>query len=765
MSISSNRVNCYRKSTKLGRLFLGAWLLAGAFVASALAQEAVALTRISATASDAVFRVDGQPYQGAAVFSWPTGSKHTLEIADWQLTPPLLKGRYLFQHWSTALGQLASPSPRVTVTADPGIAWYRADVTTEYAVSLVFFVCEDGPCAYPGTIWVNQVACRQSGDVWLAAGTTVLLEAIPDPGFVFAGWTQGGNPAAIYSFALNAPMTVYPRFAVARRMQLRTAPDGLQLLADRGLVTAPIDVDWGVGSVHTLAPVSPQFDQHGRQWIFHSWNDGADRNRTYPVPAGPPPLSVVAQFVPAVTTLLLTEPPNLILTVDGSAGASPRYEAWAAGESHTVIAPTHQIDAAGGAWSFREWSAGKANAQAIQVTEGQASSGIRMTAFYDPLSRVHVDSIPTGLTVTVDGEDCHTPCDVERPVGTTIRLGARPSIAVSDGTRLDLGSWEGVAGVTFTTSAGYTKVTAHYQWSYRLSLGSSPAGSGSWRLSPPSSDGYYPAGTSVGVAIEPPDGMKFREWGGDLSGSANPSSIIIGAPSSVVAYFDSVPKIPHPARITNSAGGTASDAVAAGSIASLFGDRLSETTATGLTDPLPQSLGGVSLVCSGRLLPLLFVSPTQINFQVPSDLKPGKYQVEWHYRNAAVLPIGFTVTRSAPGLFAMGHRNGTSVSTESPAHPGEEILLYGTGFGPYQPSPLDGFRVPATPLFPLVDPVAIMLNGRTVAAESSAAAVGVVGLAVVTFRVPDGLDISAPINLALQIGDTVSNTIPLLVNR
>ncbi len=709
--------------------------------------------------------MDGQPYRGAAVFSWPAGTKHTLEIADWQLTPPLLKGRYLFQHWSTALGQLASSSPTVIVTADPAIAWYRADVTTEYALSLVFFVCEDGACAYPGTIWVNQVAYRQTADVWLAAGTTVLLEASPNPGFVFDGWTQGGNPAAIYSFPLNAPVAVYPRFAVARRMLLRTAPDGLQLLADRGLVTSPIDFDWGVGSVHTLTPVSPQFDQQGRQWVFQSWNDGADRNRSYAVPAGPAPLSVVAQFVPAVTTLLLTEPPNLSLTVDGLDGASPRYEAWAAGESHTVTAPPHQIDPAGNAWSFREWSAGKANVQAIQVTEGQINAGIRMTAFYDPLSRVHVDSIPTGLTVTVDGADCHTPCDVERAVGTTVRLGAPTLIAAGDGTRLDFGSWEGVAGMTFTASAGYQKITAHYRWSYRLGVTSSPAGTGSWRLSPASLDGYYPAGTSVDVGIEAPDGMKFREWAGDLSGSANPSSILLGAPRSVVAYFDNAPKVPPPARITNSAGDTGTDTVAAGSIASLFGNRLSDTTAIGLTDPLPQSLGGVSLVCSGRLLPLLFVSPTQINFQVPSDLKPGKYQVEWHNGNAAALSIALAVTRSAPGLFGMGHRDGTPVSVESPAHPGEEIQVYGTGLGPYQPSPLDGFRVPATPSFQLVDPVATILDGRTVAIESAVAAAGAVGLTVVTFRVPDGLNTSVSLNLALQIGDAVSNTIPVVVDR
>src|ERR1039457_3979815 len=81
--ISFSRVNTYRKPGIPSRLRRAVWLAAA--LASCLpAQVTLVTTRISATAGDAVFQVDGQSFTGAAVFSWPAGSKHTLEIAAWQ---------------------------------------------------------------------------------------------------------------------------------------------------------------------------------------------------------------------------------------------------------------------------------------------------------------------------------------------------------------------------------------------------------------------------------------------------------------------------------------------------------------------------------------------------------------------------------------------------------------------------------------------------------------------------------------------------------
>jgi uncharacterized protein (TIGR03437 family) len=721
----------------------------------------MAMTRVSATAADSVFRVDGQLFTGAAAFSWPAGSKHTLEIAAWQYTPSLPRGRYIFQHWSTPAGPLASSSNLVTVTADPGIPWYRADLTTEYTVSLVFFQCAAGPCASPGTIWVNQVAYQQSAEVWLSAGSTVTLEASPNPGFVFAGWWQGGNQAPIYSFVLNAPIIVYPRFAVARAIQFLTAPDGLQLLVDRALVTVPLTLDWGVDTAHSLAPVSPQFDRQGRQWVFRSWSDGGDPNHTYQVPSGPSPISIVAQFVPAVPVVLLTEPTGLTLTVDGLDGPSPRFCTWGPGETHTVTAPAHQTDLAGGPWAFREWSSGPAATQAIQVTDAQAGTGIRMTAGYDPLSRVRVESTPSGLKLAVDGADCRTPCEVERAVGSVVRLSGPASIAAGAGVRLDFGSWEGIPGGTFTTTAGYRKVTAHYQWAYLLALSTTPASAASWRLSPAGVDGFYPAGSSVSIGVDAPSGMKFRQWGQDLSGSANPMTLAMDAPHAVQAFLDPLPETPPAAHIGNAAGETPTPTVAPGSIAVLFGGGLSGATASSLADPLPQSLAGVTLVCSGRLLPLLFVSPQQVNFQVPGDLQPGKYRLELYRGNAPVIEVEFEAARNAPGLFVATHLDGSPLTPDSPAHPGETVALYGTGLGPYQPMPLDGFRVPPAPSFALADRVGVMVQGRLISPGLAAAAVGTVGVAMVQVRIPDDLDLSLPATVAIQAGDVLSNALPL----
>jgi len=695
------------------------------------------------------------------VFSWPQGSKHTLDIAAWQFTPSLPKGRYIFQHWSTALGQLASPSNVVTVTADAGIPWYRADLTTEYTVSLVFFQCDGGSCAFPGTIWVNQVAYQQSTDVWLAAGTTVTLEASPNPGFVFDGWTQGGSQAAIYSFVLNTAIAVYPRFAVARSIQLLTSPDGLQLLADRGLVSSPVTLDWGFGTAHTLAPISPQFDQQGRQWVFRSWSDGGDKSHIYQVPTGSAPIAIVAQFVPAVPTVMSTDPVGLTLTVDGQDGAAPRFNAWGPGETHTVTAPLHQIDTAGAPWSFREWSGGPASTQTIQVTDAQVGTGIRMTASYDPLSRIRLESSPSGLALSVDGADCHTPCEVERAVGTTVRISGPASIPVSDGVRLDFSSWEGVATATFAAAAGYHKLTAHYQWSYRLALSASPAQGGSWRLTPAASDGFFPAGSSVSIGIDAASGMKFREWGQDLSGSVNPMSLTMNGAHSVVAFFDSLPKAPTAPRIGNSAGDTPAAAVAAGSIASLFGDHLADASAIGTTDPLPQSLAGVSLVCSGRLLPLLYVSPQQINFQVPGNLQPGSYQVELHNGSGPIIQVKFDLTRNAPGIFVATHVDGSAITVDSPVGGGETIMIYGTGLGPYQPMPFDGFKASAVPPSILVDSVEIVVQGRDLAVDTAIAAAGAVGVAMIAIRIPDDLDKSIPATVVVKVGGVVSNALPL----
>lgn len=734
--------------------------MAATFALHLSAQAPLVMTRVSTTAKDALFLVDGQSFSGAAAFTWPAGSKHTLEIAPWQFAPGQLKSRYVFQHWTTAAGQTASPSNVQTITADPGIGWYNADLNVENAVSLNFYRCLDAVCFPPGTIWLNQVAYRQDADVWLAAGSTVALQATPNTGYVFAGWGQnGGVLASIYTFVLSSATTVYPRFAVARAVQLTTIPEGLQLLADRAPVTTPVTFDWGWNTTHTLAGVSPQWDRQGRLWMLRSWSDGGALNRSYEVQPGAGAITLTAQFVRAVAVAVSTDPIGLPITVDGSQVISPASFFWASGDQHTIAAPLQAVDAHGAPWTFRAWSNGAPAAQTITVADEQIETGIRLTGSYDPLSRIRIESVPSALLLSVDGADCRTPCEIQRAVGSTVVLGAPTTIGISDGVRLDFSGWEGVDGPSLKTAPGFRKVSAHYETAYRLSLSTAPVGAGSWRVSPPSADGFYPAGRVVSIGIDAGGGLKFRSWAQDLSGTANPQILAMDAPHSAEALFDKTPEAPPLPRIGNAAGDTPVTSVAPASIASLYGADLANTTATATTDPLPQSMGGVTLLCSGHILPLLYVSPLQINFQVPVDLAPGTYQVEIHRAGVPTISVELMVTRNAPGLFLAAHADGSPLTADAPARAGDRIRVYGTGLGPSQPSAMSGFQVPNAPAFPVIDPVVVLIGAHVISPELVVLAPGAVGIALVQFRVPAGLDESGCVDVAIRIGDQTSNSL------
>jgi hypothetical protein len=352
----------------------------------------------------------------------------------------MLTTRYIFSGWNSPAGQLTSGVNQVTVTADPRISWYNAIVQAKYAITISYYPCSDNPCNPPGTVWINALAYSGDSVAWRAAGQAITVEAVPAAAYVFIGWSQGGGTLApVYSFVLNAPVTLYPRFTTARHIQFQTSPDMLQILADRAPVTAPATLEWGWNTTHALGAISPQRDNHGLLWVFHSWSDGGAAYHPYQVAPVNNSDVVEAQFVRAVAVAAFSEPSGLSITVDGVDGVTPKSMVWGVGETHTVAAPSYQTDATGAPWAFRGWSNGATGGvQTVTLTPDQADGGIRLIAQYDPWSRVRVDSIPSGLALTVDGAACLTPCEIERSVGSTVQLAAPASLAGSEGVRYSL---------------------------------------------------------------------------------------------------------------------------------------------------------------------------------------------------------------------------------------------------------------------------------------------------------------------------------------
>lgn len=98
-------------------------------------------------------------------------------------------------------------------------------------------------------------------------------------------------------------------------------------------------------------------------------------------------------------------------------------------------------------------------------------------------------------------------------------------------------------------------------------------------------------------------------------------------------------------------------ALAPESIVAGFGTRLSTTTMAATTTPLPTELAGVRIGVKDsagieRLAPLFFVSPQQINYQMPAGTAPGAATLRIQTATGTVLTETAQIAAVAPGLFA-----------------------------------------------------------------------------------------------------------------
>ena len=109
-----------------------------------------------------------------------------------------------------------------------------------------------------------------------------------------------------------------------------------------------------------------------------------------------------------------------------------------------------------------------------------------------------------------------------------------------------------------------------------------------------------------------------------------------------------------PLGIVNAASFSAAS-VAAGGLATIFGANLSTATARVSGTSYAATLGGVTVVLGGQACPLSYVSPTQINFQVPSNLSPGRYLLTVGPASSEVIVAGIS-----PGIFTV-RGDGTGV--------------------------------------------------------------------------------------------------------
>ncbi len=801
--------------------------------AAAWAQNVpISSIRISTQPSGARFYVDGQPYLAPQVFLWPQGSKHIVQFPTMKNPDGTSTGcqisqdeqfQYCFGGWTESTGALVPAGAEdQIVTASPSVTWLQANLTVKYKVRVRFSAgttteaptCGGAPGNAPqdilrgGLVYIAGVCFGEGSDIWSEGSIT--LNAFPYPGFVFTGWNINGQQIDSYlkTYKLVGPITLQPQFQLAKRVQFITNPLGMQLLIDRTPtptsavgsldylsanfspckqtlnlppmppITIPAlcfgEFDFLPGTKHVVSAVTPQLDSTGHWWVLDKFSNGQDPNTAYVADSDTMTRALVtANFLPGVQAAFVTDPSGLKLTVDGRDNWQQYNFIWGAGTAHVVTASDTQVDANGRKWTFTGWSNGGPATQSVVTDPNEPN--LRLIASFSTQGQLKVLTNPPGITLKIDGEDCITPCVADRPKNTNVAISAPDSVKIDATSRLDFLGWSDGAKLarTFTLNGQAQTIFANYSYAYLMAVTSDPEGGADFRFNPASPDGFYLTNTDVTVTAVPRPGFKFRRWNGDLEGVYNIGTVNVSGPRGIIAGLDRIPYI-APAGVRNAAGDTPDGSVAPGSIISIFGESLAGRVEVGPTNPLSQTLADVVVTVNDRILPLMFVSPQQINAQLLSDLPDGTYTLKVRWTGKPDVNGTFTISRNAPGLFARVvdsqswsvavHEDGSLVTAGSPAARGEMITLYGTGFGPYTQKVLDGFAIPGNAEVKVADPVVVQAGDTSIQPEWSGAVYGVVGLVITRFRVPETTP-AENVDLTVTVNGKPSNKVILPVRE
>ncbi len=225
--------------------------------------------------------------------------------------------------------------------------------------------------------------------------------------------------------------------------------------------------------------------------------------------------------------------------------------------------------------------------------------------------------------------------------------------------------------------------------------------------------------------------------------------------------------------VVNGASFSADAVVSPGSIASLFGTRLASGIGAATSKPLPTTLVGTQVLVNDLAAPLYFVSPQQINFQMPFDAAGSSAAVAVVSGGVRGPALQIKIASETPGIFssqpgtlgqgAILNQDFSANSIDNPASPGSVIQIFATGLGATNPALPTGQAGATVPPFnsTVLTPTALV-NGVAAPVQFSAVAPGFIGLYQVNVQVPASTPTGGA-TLQIQAGSRSSNMVTFAV--
>ena len=411
----------------------------------------------------------------------------TYHYGDQITLTAVASAEYSFSNWSGDVSGFINPLP-VTILGNTSIS---ANFNCSLTVSV-----------NPET---SGVVLRSPNQASYSYGTQVILTAVPNPGWTFAGWTGDAsgstNPLTI-SLINNTNITAY--FTQDEySLTVLKSPSG------KGSVTiSPSKPNYHYGEEVTLTAFSSITG-----WRFIGWSGdgtGTDNPKIVTIQGN---TNITANFSDQYTLTTMIDPLD--------AGTLTRNINQGTYTYGTQVALT-AIPATG--WAFSGWSGDASGAENPLTVTIEADTSINAT-FTQNEYTLTVTPIGSG-TVTIE------------PVKATYHYGDVVTLTASADPGWTFNGWGGNASgsenpLTYTI-AGDTTITATFtQDEYSLTI--NPIGSGTVVVEPVQDTYHYGDLISLTPTADP--GWTFDGWGGDGSGSDNPLTYTIVGDTSITATF------------------------------------------------------------------------------------------------------------------------------------------------------------------------------------------------------------------------------------
>jgi uncharacterized protein (TIGR03437 family) len=198
---------------------------------------------------------------------------------------------------------------------------------------------------------------------------------------------------------------------------------------------------------------------------------------------------------------------------------------------------------------------------------------------------------------------------------------------------------------------------------------------------------------------------------------------------------------------------------------SVYGIDLSPASQAAPRLPLPLTMQGVTASVNGVSAPLYYVSPGQLNIQVPYETGAGPAVVSVN-NGGQIAAFPFTVAMTAPGLYsaAISNSTGQPVST---ATAGDVLLLFMTGDGditPFLPTgdtPSSAITNPAQLPKPRL-PVAVTIGGVSAQVLFAGIPSGLAGVTQIDIVVPAAAP-AGPQNIQVTVGGVPAPPVSLTI--